>query len=392
MLQNRAIILVVLLGLIFECWGQWCDIPEVEYVWEKRKVNVIKYRDKWVKCHWFSVNRSCKKREQYPDTEWKDELVRKVVTKRVCCAGYSEELGECVPICENSCINSRCVAPNTCQCNIGYKIFSKEATNKCIPYCDECDFGTCIAPNVCKCASGYKKQWSFAKHKDLCVPFCEDDCPRRSVCSQPNICKCLEPFMEVNFLGEMLCLAEGETLEPPTTTTEATTTTTTEVITTTTTEEITTTTTEPSTSTLTSTTTPVIEETTTLSSSTLRTTDFSNDSTDYSDIEEVPEEDLENSTLSAQLNDAENDLENVSDDIPSSSTINAHVLDVFEESVESDGNGTLNNVFGMVWYIVLAIAIILFIIIALKIYIAMQTKHYKIPNELPEVHYTNSKV
>lgn len=194
----------------------------------------------------------------------------------------------------------------------------------------------------------------------------------------------------------MLCLAEGETLEPPTTTTEATTTTTTEATTTTTTEEITATTTEPSTSTLTSKTTFGIEETTTLSSSTLRTTDFSTDSTDYSDIEEVPEEDLENSTLSLQLNDAENDLENVSDpdDLPSSSTITSRFLDVFEESVETDDNGTLSNVFGMVWYTVLAIVIILFIIIALKIYMAMQTRHYKIPNELPElpeVHYTTSK-
>uniref|UniRef100_A0A1B0CSW5 Uncharacterized protein n=2 Tax=Lutzomyia longipalpis TaxID=7200 RepID=A0A1B0CSW5_LUTLO len=311
--KEIILILLILCELFSECCGKWCTVTETEYVVEKKLIKVTKYRKIAVKCNWYSMQKDCHKRVPYQDQEYVSNYVPKTVEKKVCCTGYNEELGECKPICEKACLNAKCISPNTCKCNNGYKIFSEHAPHRCIPSCSGCEFGSCVAPEVCNCASGYKRAPIY--HQSKCIPYCRDECPRGSTCSQPDTCTCLPGYREIYREDKLKCLGEGETEEPPTTTTELTTT----ESTTTTTERTTTTTQLPTTERITTTELPTTETSTTEASN-LRinntptstststepeSTTAKEDSTDYSEIEEVPAEDPTNSTILVQIHKAE---------------------------------------------------------------------------------------
>ena len=106
-----------------------------------------------------------------------------------CEAGYELEASNrkfCIPKCSQGCSNGaivlfflfyltkfkwkiltigNCTAPDTCECNVGYKL--NENTKKCQPIClGGCGFGECVAPEQCSCLPGYQKTGK------ICTPIC----------------------------------------------------------------------------------------------------------------------------------------------------------------------------------------------------------------------------
>lgn len=68
---------------------------------------------------------------------------------------YDEKVLVCEPICENDCVNGKCIMPGSCVCNIGF-VYDK--TNQtCKPHCEvPCGpNGECTSPNTCTCFKGY---------------------------------------------------------------------------------------------------------------------------------------------------------------------------------------------------------------------------------------------
>ncbi|XP_046660692.1 von Willebrand factor D and EGF domain-containing protein-like [Homalodisca vitripennis] len=126
------------------------------------------------------------------DTVWNTEYVPVYIDyteqemETVCCGGYSNTGGECVPVCSRSCAHSECVAPETWSCNSGYK---KSDWSSCV--CDavcnkDCEHGECTSPNFCSCHAGYQKH-PFDNY--VCLPVCNKTC-ENSKCTAPNVCSC----------------------------------------------------------------------------------------------------------------------------------------------------------------------------------------------------------
>lgn len=42
---------------------------------------------------------------------------------KVCCPGYQRIGRKCIPVCQQTCENSKCTGPETCTCNDGYVHF-----------------------------------------------------------------------------------------------------------------------------------------------------------------------------------------------------------------------------------------------------------------------------
>lgn len=55
----------------------------------------------------------------------KTKIVQSNKREQFCCKGYYRRNRECVPKCDDVCENSKCTAPNQCECNEGYKWFNK---------------------------------------------------------------------------------------------------------------------------------------------------------------------------------------------------------------------------------------------------------------------------
>ncbi|XP_055295216.1 epidermal growth factor-like protein [Sitodiplosis mosellana] len=119
-------------------------------------------------------------------TVWKNGT--KIVPIYKCRDGYKELNGVCTPICTNDCEYGTCVAPEHCECFVGYASDENDLRN-CNPVCDGCEHGKCISPNICTCNDDY--QWDADQNK--CDPICESNCPNGK-CIAPNKCACNENY------------------------------------------------------------------------------------------------------------------------------------------------------------------------------------------------------
>ncbi|XP_013187402.1 putative uncharacterized protein DDB_G0282499 [Amyelois transitella] len=105
---------------------------------------------------------------------------------RSCCHGYARNIHDfmvCEPVCSKGCINSLCVAPETCQC---YPDYVKNSAGFCTATCPiGCQNGRCSG-GECICNSGYK----LDSESKYCVPSCKDGCGGSGNCTAPNTCTC----------------------------------------------------------------------------------------------------------------------------------------------------------------------------------------------------------
>uniref|UniRef100_A0A8C3RXX9 Platelet endothelial aggregation receptor 1 n=1 Tax=Chelydra serpentina TaxID=8475 RepID=A0A8C3RXX9_CHESE len=103
-----------------------------------------------------------------------------------CCQGYYENADVCVPSCTKECVHGRCVAPDQCQCEQGWR--GADCSSMCDgrswgPHCEnpcQCGDGGACDPltGACVCSPGYKDPMC----KDPCDPGtygegCQLDCP-----------------------------------------------------------------------------------------------------------------------------------------------------------------------------------------------------------------------
>uniref|UniRef100_A0A3P9PU63 Platelet endothelial aggregation receptor 1 n=1 Tax=Poecilia reticulata TaxID=8081 RepID=A0A3P9PU63_POERE len=104
-----------------------------------------------------------------------------------CCPGYYESGGRCVPHCSKECVHGRCVAPNRCQCERGWR------GDDCSSSCDDRRWGP-DCQKECKCQNG--ALCDPVRGVCQCPPgfigrLCEDSCPAGTFgkgCQQR--CKC----------------------------------------------------------------------------------------------------------------------------------------------------------------------------------------------------------
>ncbi|XP_069651641.1 platelet endothelial aggregation receptor 1 isoform X4 [Haliaeetus albicilla] len=106
-------------------------------------------------------------------TEYRQAVRTDYRRRYQCCLGYYESRDTCVPRCTQECVHGRCVAPDLCQCELGWR-----GTN-CSSECDEqswgpgcghhcnCHHGAPCDPlsGVCSCPPGFAD------------PLCHQPCP-----------------------------------------------------------------------------------------------------------------------------------------------------------------------------------------------------------------------
>ncbi|KAK5892100.1 hypothetical protein CesoFtcFv8_012514 [Champsocephalus esox] len=90
-----------------------------------------------------------------------------------CCPGYYESRDKCVPRCTKECVHGRCVAPDRCQCEGGWR------GDDCSSACDEKHWGAGCSQQ-CKCEN--KALCHPGKGTCQCPPgfigrHCEESCP-----------------------------------------------------------------------------------------------------------------------------------------------------------------------------------------------------------------------
>jgi hypothetical protein len=89
--------------------------------------------------------------------------------------------GECVDEVVRGCYNNgTCIAPNTCECSIGWSGFDC-TTPICTQTCQH--NGNCTAPDTCTCQQGWE---GF----DCSIPLCSQECNNGGTCIAPDTCEC----------------------------------------------------------------------------------------------------------------------------------------------------------------------------------------------------------
>jgi len=108
---------------------------------------------------------------------------------------FSIDFGNIEPICNPTCVNGNCIAPNQCLCEIGWGgSICNECTNgyysgneRCLE-CGNCGHGICSdGPNgngSCSCNTGYTTLESSTDYCSICSPG--------YVMIGPNCVKCFE--------------------------------------------------------------------------------------------------------------------------------------------------------------------------------------------------------
>lgn len=131
-----------------------------------------------------------------------------------CDVGYGNENGRCQPVCSKGCsLHSICIAPEKCDCKPNYawdrkldicvcKQGYKELNELCQPHCSNgCGaHAHCVAPEKCECLEGY--EWDHKSSK--CMPKCWPKCGLHSFCHRWNECKC-NKFYEPNDIHSLSC-------------------------------------------------------------------------------------------------------------------------------------------------------------------------------------------
>ncbi|XP_050484021.1 multiple epidermal growth factor-like domains protein 11 isoform X1 [Bombus huntii] len=130
-------------------------------------------------------------------TNYRSEYRTTWVTEKTCCNGYVKNDNVCVPVCSVPCINAKCVKPNTCECEEGFR--QQYVSFACEPVCEgNCKNGVCQSPNKCMCNTGYE----LSADKLHCQPICQQNCEQLNArCVGPNHCVC-NPGYE---LSDLLC-------------------------------------------------------------------------------------------------------------------------------------------------------------------------------------------
>uniref|UniRef100_A0A3Q4MCK2 Platelet endothelial aggregation receptor 1 n=1 Tax=Neolamprologus brichardi TaxID=32507 RepID=A0A3Q4MCK2_NEOBR len=122
-----------------------------------------------------------------------------------CCPGYYESRGRCVPRCTKECVHGRCVAPDRCQCEGGWR------GDDCSSDCDDKHWGA-NCKQQCKCENG--ALCDPVKGSCRCPPgfngrYCEESCPRCPEGSYgqdcKGVCDCANGARCYNIDGACLC-------------------------------------------------------------------------------------------------------------------------------------------------------------------------------------------
>ncbi|XP_046614742.1 uncharacterized protein LOC124302527 isoform X1 [Neodiprion virginianus] len=117
-------------------------------------------------------------------TNWKIEYYTSWSIVDICCFGYDNVHGSCMPHCPLGCKNGNCVQPFMCECNKGYTKLND--LSGCSPICEKpCIFGKCTAPNTCTCDEGFE----YNAETMTCFPKCPSGC-ENGWCIKPNKCIC----------------------------------------------------------------------------------------------------------------------------------------------------------------------------------------------------------
>ncbi|CAD1471410.1 unnamed protein product [Heterotrigona itama] len=110
------------------------------------------------------------------------------VTEKTCCYGWTVQDTACVPVCLISCVNAKCVRPNTCECKQGFTYTANQEKYVCEPVCEgNCTNGVCVSPDHCECDRGYE----LSTDRLHCLPICQQNCEQRNArCVGPDTCAC----------------------------------------------------------------------------------------------------------------------------------------------------------------------------------------------------------
>lgn len=121
----------------------------------------------------------------------------------------------CLPMCQQVCINSRCMGNNICRCHSGYYAVDHY---RCLPKCEpSCGSNmACLAPNRCVCKPEYKKL-----NESHCEPICSFTVDNfeciNARCVAPSQCECNEGYRNIShFQCEPICenCVNGECVAP----------------------------------------------------------------------------------------------------------------------------------------------------------------------------------
>lgn len=192
----------------------------------------------------FNIPPKCPKWVTKHIPKWREETIERVINVAKCCQGYEVTGKTCSPVCSQSCVNGKCVEPETCACLPG---FSGVACSEvgcpngnwgpdCSQPCPCENDGHCEPKSgLCQCLPGYEglhcqNKCSGLKYGQGCEKKCKcgrgsschhvtgecincprgtygQDCAQTCECSQNGTALCFHEngncFCKTNFYGRL---------------------------------------------------------------------------------------------------------------------------------------------------------------------------------------------